>query len=363
MVTNTAASEVVGGSGGGGGGGCCEDICGGLPSSSISYLVLSLGFALILVGALFYYVRQRVEVLETSQKEQIHVMQSFIASIGDQFQRMNTYIQQKLGSSGGATTTNATGQYDHANSGNDGSGGVNVKKNLIDISEESESGSGSGSESGSETDSDEYDSDSGSDSSRSSNTTHDGGETGRYTETKQIRIHDPHMHGTNAAYESTHMCTDDDIKVVEITDQAVNFDELDASESSSASSASSSDSESDTEHGTDRKRESRYDEIDVDIHDVSVHVTKAAAGEAGHNDSTGSPQKNTRNTVVLDIGDIDPANVSISGGVGSGADNDAAQYSSLSIKQLRQLLKKKSPSTDVDVSKLKREQIVELLRK
>jgi len=71
---------------------------------SIGMLLLSLGITVALVGSLFYYVRQRFEVLEVSHKEQIGVMQNFIASIGDQFQRMHSFIQQQSSTMfGGAT--------------------------------------------------------------------------------------------------------------------------------------------------------------------------------------------------------------------------------------------------------------------
>ena len=68
---------------------------------NIGMLLLSLGITIALVGALFYYVRQRFEVLEMSHKEQIGVMQNFITSIGDQFHRMRTFIQQQLCDTGG----------------------------------------------------------------------------------------------------------------------------------------------------------------------------------------------------------------------------------------------------------------------
>ena len=71
---------------------------------NMGMLLLSLGITVALVGSLFYYVRQRFEVLEVSHKEQIGVMQNFIASIGDQFQRMHSFIQQQSSTMfGGAT--------------------------------------------------------------------------------------------------------------------------------------------------------------------------------------------------------------------------------------------------------------------
>lgn len=56
---------------------------------NLAFLLVSLGITIILVGALFYYVKQRFEVLEVSHKEQIGVMRNFITSIGEQFQRMS----------------------------------------------------------------------------------------------------------------------------------------------------------------------------------------------------------------------------------------------------------------------------------
>ena len=72
-----------------GGAGCAE-------FGNMGMLILSLGITIALVGALFYYVRQRFEVLEVSHKEQIGVMQNFIASIGDQFHRMHSFIRMQF---------------------------------------------------------------------------------------------------------------------------------------------------------------------------------------------------------------------------------------------------------------------------
>jgi len=72
--------------------GCAEF---GSNVGGMGMLLLSLGITIALVGALFYYVRQRFEVLEVSHKEQIGVMQNFIESIGDQFHRMHSFIRQQ----------------------------------------------------------------------------------------------------------------------------------------------------------------------------------------------------------------------------------------------------------------------------
>ena len=44
---------------------------------NLAFLLMSLGITIILVGALFYYVKQRFEVLEVLHKEQIGVMRNF----------------------------------------------------------------------------------------------------------------------------------------------------------------------------------------------------------------------------------------------------------------------------------------------
>ena len=380
MATNTAASEL-GGCGSGG-----DGICGVL-ASNMGSLLLSLGFALILVGALFYYVRQRIEVLETSQKEQIHVMQSFIASIGDQFHRMNGYIQQKLGGSAPNGPGPAAAYPTHTNSNaktglidiSDDDAGLNIIDGSVTESDEYDSGSESDSsdDSGSESDS------SGSDASRSSNTTRDS-DTDRCRTTKQIRIHPDIPHPASTPNPNM-----DCIKVVEITDNQhqSQLDHAGDQDTRALSSSSSSSSESD-DSNSETESESEPAPSDILTNDISelgemgqeIHVIKT---ESDYKPEYPPQTPNQKKTMVLDldlnIGDLEIESVSLDAsgtvdadagtGAGAGAaDADASgyaaeQYSSLTIKQLRQLLKKKSPAIDVDVSKLKREQIIELLRK
>jgi hypothetical protein len=376
MGTNTNTNAVTSELGSG------DDACSGIFSSSLGYLALSLGFALLLVGALFYYVRQRIEVLETSQKEQIHVMQSFISSIGGQFQRMDSYIQQKLG--GGSAPASSTSHMNFSPLG--------AKKDLIDISDDDDCRGGrcfkaGGSESESSSDSDSgSDSDSScSDASRSSNTTRDSERDLRYT-TKQIRIHpDDHQvagdvyvgHGSNPNMDS--------IKVVEITDSHPASDDDSETESSSSSSASSSSSSDSDNSDSDTESEAGTKFATDDIIEIGqeIHVIKTAP-EPQHDEApVSNASQGQKKTMVLDL-DIGPevtittTELKLTGDAETAVVAEATvvpddsitipsisdqQYSSLTIKQLRQLLKKKSPGIDADISKLKREQIIEIIRK
>lgn len=297
--------------------------CGGAWNLGIGPLLLSLGITLILVGALFYYVKQRIEVLETSQKEQIHVMQSFIASIGEQFQRMTAYIQEKVGFGPPKSVPTAPTQ---------GSQTSNSRINISDSSDESETDSGSASESSSDSESEsEYES---SDNSRSSNTTRDSFD--RDEKSPQIKIHD--------VSDTIDTDTMDNVKIIELTSAQIEPEIEPEKEQESESEIESepdsdSETESDAEHNSDDERElknSRNDDTNL-----PVHVTKI--------DSDQSQSQNQKKTLVINLdGEVE---------------QHQSQYATLTIKQLRQLLKKKNPSMLMnDIAKMKREQLVEMIQ-
>jgi hypothetical protein len=330
---------------------------------NMGYLILSLGITLILVGALFYYVKQRIEVLETSQKEQIHIMQSFIASIGDQFQRMNMYIQTKLGVSSSTSGNSIPMPQPHTSTSK-------LVDSRIDISESSDSNSDSDSDSDPDSDSSETSSTSTRDSSSaSSNTTRDSYQN--EDNVKQIKIHDlipvtdigsPEVHLNVHSSSSSNM---ENIKVIELSDP---LPESDIETDSASETDSETESSSDSEYGVDPP---------LPLHTVndSVHVTKLESVNIDNMNGTNSANGNGMNGNGTNGNDNDNDNDS-SGKIYAGNQKktliidldenenktDEPQYSTLSIKQLRQLLKKKSPLlTTNDISKMKRESIIELL--
>ena len=342
----------------------CSGWIGGGDGWTTGSLVLSIVVTLILVGALFYYVRQRVEILETSQKEQIHIMQSFIASIGEQFHRMNGYIQHKLGG-----VRDESREAINEMRKEDSSINVNLKHgragSRIDISDDdtniihlrpsmdSKSGSDSDSDSGSDSSFDGGESN----DSKSSNTTRDSWSGNQFKhQSKQIKIYD--MDNTSAVND-----VDDGIKVVEIDPQFIlshsnNGSESGGSESRSDSSSESC-SESGSESGSDSDNENENENIIQDIHVIKVDSGLGSWLEPSEHESAGSGSEKEKGaqkkTVVLDLNEDVPDIKTVH--------SVTAQYSSLTIKQLRQLVKKKSILVDgeTEISKMKREQLIELL--
>lgn len=301
--------------------------CGGW-NFGIGSLVLSLGITLILVGALFYYVKQRIEVLETSQKEQIHVMQGFIASIGEQFQRMTAYVQEKVGlgaSRPPVPSVPTPGQP------------ISISNSRINISDSDSTSESSNSDS--ETDSDsEYDS---SDNSRSSNTTRDS-DSDRYTKSPQINIHE--VSDTIGINDSDTM---DNVKIIELTPA-----QMESHHEKEQDSESESESESDSETESESESESESDSVRSDTN-VPIHVTKIDS------------EQGQKKTLVIDLdGELDgQVGIGIATATTSNTSSTTSDYATLTIKQLRQLLKKKNPSMLMnDIAKMKREQIVELLQ-
>jgi hypothetical protein len=324
-------------------------------------LVLSIVVTLILVGALFYYVKQRVEILETSQKEQIHIMQSFIASIGDQFHRMNMYIQHKLGTTNDVKEDlkqqQQQQQQQHTRMGSsriDISDHDDDDSNIIHLRAESDSDSNSNSDSESDSSSDGGEST----DSKSSNTTRDS-----WIGSNQIKIHDMEMNiGANTDIP------DDGIKIVEIDPQFISSHNCaDDGSDTNSDSASESGSDSESDSGSESGSVASDNELNNMIQDI--HVIKIDSGDSGsgpEKDALESgadkekepvPEKelekekgSQKKTLILDL---EKEEVSA----------PSTQYSSLSIKQLRQLVKKKSILMDGEneISKMKREQLIELL--
>jgi hypothetical protein len=359
-------------SGSGSGSGSVCDLAGGCAGwmGDTGSLILSIVVTLILVGALFYYVKQRVEILETSQKEQIHIMQSFIASIGDQFHRMNVYIQHKLGSTNEVTTNEDSKQQQQQQHQNQqhtrmGSSRIDISDHdddqddtkVIHLRSESESESDSESDSGSDSDSNSSSDGGESNDSKSSNTTRDSWLGSK--QYKQIKIHD--METDSAAVDNNEI-HDDGIKVVEIDPQFIHCAGSQAGSDSDSSSDSGSDSDSESDSGSENETKNTIQDIHVIKVDSGSSLEISEKGSGSGSDKEKEKEKEQekgaqKKTLVLDLEkeeEVSAHTPSASGG---------AQYSSLSLKQLRQLVKKKSILVDGEneISKMKREQLIDLL--
>lgn len=339
------------------------DLAGGWMGDTGS-LILSIVVTLILVGALFYYVKQRVEILETSQKEQIHIMQSFIASIGDQFHRMNVYIQHKLGSTNEVTTNEDSKQQQQQQQHTRmGSSRIDISDHDDDQDDEddtkvihlrSESESDSDSDSGSDSDSDSSSDGGESNDSKSSNTTRDSWLGSK--QYKQIKIHD--METDSAAVDNDEI-HDDGIKVVEIDPQFIHC--AGSQTGSDSDSSSDSGSDSDSESGSGSQNETKIQDIHVIKVDSgsSLEISEKESGSGSDKEKEREKEKGAqKKTLVLDLEKEEEVSAHTPSASGGGA-----QYSSLSLKQLRQLVKKKSILVDGEneISKMKREQLIELL--
>ena len=353
--TSSSACDLAGG---------CAGWMGG-DGWTAGSLILSIVVTLVLVGALFYYVRQRVEILETSQKEQIHIMQSFIASIGDQFHRMNVYIQHKLGSTNEVTTNEDSKQQQPQQHTRMGSSRIDISDHdddhddtkVIHLRSESESESDSDSGSDSDTDSDSSSDGGESNDSKSSNTTRDSWLGSK--QYKQIKIHDMETDSAEVDNDENH---DDGIKVVEIDPQFIHCAGSQAGSDSDSSSDSGSDSDSESDSGSQNETKNMVQDIHVIKVDSgsSLEISEKGAGSGSGSEKEKEKEKEKgaqKKTLVLDLEkeeEVSAHTLSASGG---------AQYSSLSIKQLRQLVKKKSILVDGEneISKMKREQLIDLL--
>ena len=341
---SSSACDIAGGCGGWMGG----------DGWTTGSLVLSIVVTLILVGALFYYVKQRVEILETSQKEQIHIMQSFIASIGDQFHRMNVYIQHKLGSTNEDSNQQQQPQQQQQQHTRMGSSRIDISDHDDDDTKviHLRSGSESDSDSGSDSDTDSSSDGGESNDSKSSNTTRDSWPGSK--QYKQIKIHDMETDSAAVDHNEIH---DDGIKIVEIDPQFISSSHCADGSDTGSDSDSSSDSDSDSGSASSENENMIQDihVIKIDSGDSESGPEKDAPGSVSVSGSEKEKEKERgaqKKTLVLDL---EKEEVS--------APSAGAQYSSLSIKQLRQLVKKKSILLDGEneISKMKREQLIELL--
>ena len=372
-------------------------------------LLLSLGITIALVGALFYYVRQRFEVLEVSHKEQIGVMQNFIASIGDQFHRMHSFIQQQ----GSIMFAGAEQQPQQPQPAAEVSVSMPIPRaalfsggSLIDVSSDDDD------------DSDDSDSDYDDDSATSDTDAADFGGS--------IKIHDDIY--IDRACTRSHADDDDDDDDDDASDDTNNSNkerterdrasdikiiELSAPRNrAAANDESDTDRDTDTDNYTDTDTDADAD-ADADGADKVMNVTviksdstyceHASGGESLQQQQDASPPtESAAGTVAsrsmaidLDLGDladidiesisfssIDAADdaAAISGDAtvpaesasasGGGGENDknknkggGAPYAQMSIKQLRKLVKFHNIDihNNQDISKLKREQLLEIL--
>lgn len=119
-------------------------------------IIVTLGICILLVTALFYYVRQRIAVLEHSHKEQVMVLHDFIRGTSNDLEIMKQMLMNI------PVVFNGRHVAEHGNGNGNGNGNERNTK-LIHISTDDEESDSS--------ESSNYDSDDQSSSSRSSNTT------------------------------------------------------------------------------------------------------------------------------------------------------------------------------------------------
>ena len=160
---------------------------------------------------------------------------------------------------------------------------------------------------------------------------------------------------TDSAAVDNNEIHDDGIKVVEIDPQFIHCAGSQAGSDSDSSSDSGSDSDSESDSGSENETKNTIQDIHVIKVDSgsSLEISEKGSGSGSEKEKEKEKEKGAqKKTLVLDL---EKEEVS--------APSAGAQYSSLSIKQLRQLVKKKSILVDGEneISKMKREQLIDLL--
>ena len=362
------------------GNGLCSSSMGGEECAeykNFAFLLVSLGITAILVGALFYYVKQRFEVLEVSHKEQIGVMRNFIASISDQFQRMGSMnsVNSVNSVNGGGALASREHQINEPGSS---AFPTITPHNLRDRNEDRVSISD-------DSDSDYDDNDSDSSDTDIMDAYRIGSRNGGSNDI--VFCND----GDNDDDDATNIHINDmsDIKIIEIchggkdgemddenrhAGNAINYSDY------SDDSDDSDDGDSDDGDSDDNDRGGRNTDTDADADADALDSTEpkrmiviktdnVVPDDAEAEDDVRTPRNNNRN-MVIDL-DLDVVDLSL-GNTSSGVDpTDASApasasathktYAEMSIKQLRQSVKRLSEHANKDISKLKRDQLLALL--
>ena len=320
---------------------------------NLAFLLVSLGITVILVGALFYYVRQRFEVLEVSHKEQIGVMRNFISSISEQFQRMNMMHHSQGVTDGGDGDGGVTGIQEHkSNQMQD------QHEDRISISDDS----------------------CGNDSSDSSDGDYDDDSESSDTDTNTMDAY--RMSGNNDIV----FCNDDDasddrsnlhinelsdIKIIELCNDTHTHtaDEVGQdSDENDGESDDDSDGESDDSDDSDNSDNSDNNDVGVagDANNIKrLIVIKTDSIVLKENDDVVVENRNMVIDLDLDE-DMDAATNATTDTVTITSNTDTTttttpSYAQMSIKQLRQSVKRMNEHKHLDTSKLKRDQLIAML--
>ena len=317
---------------------------------NLAFLLVSLGITIILVGALFYYVKQRFEVLEVSHKEQIGVMRNFITSIGEQFQRMSMsndsplHIQEQK--------QMQPLQMQQRN------------EDRLSISDSSDD------DDGRDDDDSEYDDDS---------------------DSSDTDIMDAYRIRGGSGGGDIVFCNDDDepsnprvnelsdIKIIELSDElshdyvggggdpgdAGDHDDVDESDDSDSSDSSdssdASDASDDANNGsTDSKR---MIVIKTDLIGVAPPKNNGPKEELENASVAHSRDRNMLIDLDLDLDlDTNASTSTVDATTTSNTSNsNSIGYAQMSIKQLRQSVKRLNEHKHLDTSKLKRDQLLAIL--
>ena len=301
---------------------------------NLAFLLVSLGITIILVGALFYYVKQRFEVLEVSHKEQIGVMRNFITSISDQFQRMSM--------------ANASPSPRPIQEEEEEEEQKQMQMHPLQIRPRDEDRL-----SISNYDDDDDDDDYDDDSDSSDTDIMDGGGRG----------------GCDIIF-----CNDDepsnprinelsDIKIIELSDDYVGGggggDLGDVNESDDSDDVDESDESDSSDSGDDANNGSTDSKRMIVIKTDGSVASPPPPPPKEELENTSLAHSHDRN-MMIDLDDFDlpspsplPLPIDIS--------NASNSYAQMSIKQLRQSVKRLSEHKHLDTSKLKREQLLALL--
>ena len=351
----------------GGGGGLCsmgEDCA---EYKNLAFLLVSLGITVILVGALFYYVRQRFEVLEVSHKEQIGVMRNFISSIGEQFQRMSMVDNSILHSGGSDSNDNQE-----------------KKQNQMQEYSEDRLSVSSG-----DSEDDDDDDDVDDDDSNSSDTDIIDAYNNKVSCVNDIIF----CNDGDAFDEQPNLQINDlsDIKIIELCRDNNNNNNNNNEQANAANGGGDNDNDDDDDNDDDIDDDDDSDDDDDDSDDDSDKRYSGNAGtenkrliviktdgivsseenEPSNATTTSTSTTNTREhdrNMVIDL-DLDMVeDTTATAGAASTATSSMTAaaattptYAQMTIKQLRQSVKRLTEHKNLDTSKLKRDQLIAML--
>ena len=305
-----------------------------------SQTIFSLLITLLIGAALYYYIKYKYRVLELTQREQAKVLQSVIMSMNSNTQNLMSMVQNRSQEEVVSDAVNEdTNRFRQVNSSNE----------LIDVSDDSDSGSGS-----------ECDSDSDSGSESDSESGSDGGDVEQDNNTRKILFT-----GSVESHIVEHL-DGPDVKIIELTHPLYPKN----------SSEEYNNKEDDDDEADDDDAD---DDEDSDSESISSDIDGPHEPTGGHeNHENHEIKENVINNQI----DLETDNISEVISVDNSLDNLSvktvfknkenkdsethADYNSMNVQSLRQLLRNKLASdsshmSEASINKLTKKELIKHL--